>query len=196
MANGGSSPVLATTPDDTPSVVRGSAGRGGAGGGTTSGGGGRGPAPARPRLTRRNSTVRSDSTDSIAGLLSISSSWRSAIRSEPSSAIQNSVRRPSATTTPRAPPVSASRTSPRSATIGLISARATSSPMRLQLGGKPRRQWIVVGDRQQHDARVTVSAVAGAVRCRCRGSACAAAAAARKQRTKTSKQRAAERTDQ
>ena len=76
------------------------------------------------------------------------------MRSVPSSATQNSVRRPSATTTPRAPPASATRTCSSIATVGSIRARATSRPSRFQLGGQARRQRIVVGQRQQDDARM------------------------------------------
>jgi hypothetical protein len=130
-----------------------SASTGGGRGGAT-GGGARAARLVSPRLTRRNSTVRSDSTDSIVGDSSISSSWRIAIRSVPSSATQNSLRRPSATTTPRAPPDNATRTS-SSIGHGRIDARARDvEAQALELGGEARRQRIVVGQRQQHDAPV------------------------------------------
>ena len=102
--------------------------------------------------------MRSDSTDSIAGLFSISSSWRMAMRSEPSSATQNSVRRPSATTTPRAPPASACFTRSSMATFGSILPRDDLEPQRLELGGEARGQRIVLRHRQQHDTRPRRSA--------------------------------------
>ena len=149
-AYGASLPVAATTPDTTPSEradrARPAPGRGG-------GGGGGGARPTSPRLTRRNSTVRSDSTDSIDGPVSISSSCAhgdviGALRGDPELG-------PAAVGDDDAARAARERLLHEifDGEVRIDLAAGDLEPQRFELRGEPRGQRIVVGHGQQHDTR-------------------------------------------